>query len=261
MFDGEYASLQALSAMQEVKVPEPIKVVKLKDGGAIFVMENLEITGRLSGQSGVLGQQLARLHLKNEEIAQVELKQEKYVHKGQQIKAVHNFGFHTTTCCGYIPQDNTWTYTWQEFFSRKIEQQISMLESEYGDREARDLWSQLLPRLSQLFDGLGEIKPALLHGDLWSGNVAEDKNGPVIFDPASFYGHAEYDLSISSLFGGFGQQFFKSYFSVIPKAPGYHERLELYKVFHYLNHWNHFGEAYKESSLGALRAVVKSVSM
>lgn len=49
---------------------------------------------------------------------------------------------------------------------------------QYGDREARDLWSQLLPRLSQLFDGLGEIKPALLHGDLWSGNVAEDKNGP-----------------------------------------------------------------------------------
>lgn len=36
------------------------QVVKLKDGGAIFVMENLEITGRLSGQSGVLGQQLAR---------------------------------------------------------------------------------------------------------------------------------------------------------------------------------------------------------
>lgn len=75
-----------------------------------------------------------RLHLKNEEIAQVELKQEKYVHKGQQIKAVHNFGFHTTTCCGYIPQDNTWTYTWQvrlPDLERTIQHYITQCQEAY----------------------------------------------------------------------------------------------------------------------------------
>ena len=59
----------------------------------------------------------------------------------------------------------------------------------------------------------------------------------VVFDPASFYGHAEFDLSMAYVFGGFPPEFFRSYFSVIPKEQGFDRRLDLYKVFHYLNHW------------------------
>ena len=43
---------------------------------------------------------------------------------------------------------------------------------QYGDSQARQLWMQLLPKIPNLFNGL-MIKPALLHGDLWSGNAAE----------------------------------------------------------------------------------------
>ena len=48
-----------------------------------------------------------------------------------------------------------------------------------------------------------EVKPALLHGDLWSGNWAinSETNEPVIFDPASYYGHNEMELSIMTMFG------------------------------------------------------------
>ncbi|KAK7474331.1 hypothetical protein BaRGS_00034379 [Batillaria attramentaria] len=236
MFDGEAASLEALTSMQVVKVPAPIKVISLPKGGAVFVMENLEITSGLSQHAALLGEQLAK-----------------------EVQAVDKFGFDVSTCCGIIPQDNTWLDTWPELFARKIDQQISMAEEEYGDREARSLWSQVVPKLSTFFKDL-DIKPALLHGDLWNGNAAEDKDGPVIFDPASFYGHGEFDLAISNLFGGFGRRFFDSYFKVIPKAPGYQNRLELYKLFHYLNHWNHFGGGYQGSSIRTLQSVVKAAS-
>lgn len=59
----------------------------------------------------------------------------------------------------------------------------------------------------------------------------------VVFDPASFYGHSEFDLAIAGIFGGFNSQFYNSYFEVIPKEPGYEGRQLLYQLFHYLNHW------------------------
>lgn len=48
---------------------------------------------------------------------------------------------------------------------------------QYGDRELRELWPQLQRRIPSFFAGL-EIEPALLHGDLWSGNAAENEEGP-----------------------------------------------------------------------------------
>ena len=90
------------------------------------------------------------------------------------MKYVDRFGFDIDTCCGYYPQDNTWNDDWVKFYARKIEQQIQYLK---GDREASDLWSQVLPKLDTLFKDV-DVKPALLHGDLWSGNAAADQSGP-----------------------------------------------------------------------------------
>ena len=59
----------------------------------------------------------------------------------------------------------------------------------------------------------------------------------VVFDPASFYGHHEYDLGIAGMFGGFGSDFYNAYHKRIPKAPGFEKRHLLYKLFHNLNHW------------------------
>lgn len=59
----------------------------------------------------------------------------------------------------------------------------------------------------------------------------------MIFDPASFYGHHEFDLAIAGMFGGFDNQFYDAYHKLIPKAPGFAVRHKLYTLFHYLNHW------------------------
>lgn len=58
----------------------------------------------------------------------------------------------------------------------------------------------------------------------------------VVFDPASFYGHHEFDL-IPGTFGGFTKEFYDVYHKLIPKAPGFDARHKLYLLFNYLNHW------------------------
>lgn len=257
MFDGEFVSLDVIHAMDVVRVPKPIKVIDLPSGGAAFLMECLDIHG-LSKYSAKLGEQLARLHLLNAELEEKAKHGEKFVGRSQYYKYVDKFGFYTDTCCGYLKQDNTWKDTWLELYARKIDLQMELLNKNYRNNEARELWSQLLPKLSKFFEGL-EIKPALIHGDLWGGNVGETSSEPVIFDPASYYGHSEFDLSISKMFGGFGSSFFDSYHKLIPQAEGFRKRVDLYKLFHYLNHWNHFGSGYEGSTLSTLRTVLQYV--
>ncbi|KAK7106864.1 ketosamine-3-kinase-like [Littorina saxatilis] len=255
MFDGEAASLEKLYEMDVVKVPKPIKVITIPSGGAAFVMENLDITASLSAQAATLGEQMARLHMRNKEIADKEKKGESFVHKDSVVQSVKQFGFDVPTCCGYIQQSNAWESTWEKFYAGKIQEQIDMLPAE-DITAVNELWSQVVQKLPSFFTGL-DIFPALMHGDLWGGNAAEVADGPVVFDPASFYGHSEYDLAIARMFGGFSGKFFDSYFRIIPKEKGLGNRLELYKLFHYMNHWNHFGGGYKQSSLNTLRSLIQ----
>ncbi|XP_003376360.1 fructosamine-3-kinase [Trichinella spiralis] len=77
----------------------------------------------------------------------------------------------------------------------------------------------------RMFVNLPQIKPSLLHGDLWPGNVGETSNGAVAFDPASFYGHNEFDFGIATMFGQLPPKFFQGYRTVIPKERGEEERI------------------------------------
>ena len=93
-----------------------------------------------------------------------------------------------------------------------------------------------------------EPVPCLLHGDLWSGNMAALKHGvPVVFDPASYYGDAEAEFGIVDMFGGFSDGFHRGYASVKPFAEGFESRKHLYRLYHELNHFNLFGSSYAAS--------------
>uniref|UniRef100_H0Z8T5 protein-ribulosamine 3-kinase n=1 Tax=Taeniopygia guttata TaxID=59729 RepID=H0Z8T5_TAEGU len=193
MFEGEMASLEAILKTETIKVPKPIKVIDLPECSTVFVMEHLEMRA-VNRHSAQLGTQLADLHLYNQRLGEKLKKEGSTVGKGQgqtEVQFVDQFGFHTVTCCGYLPQVNDWHSDWVSFFTRqRIQPQMDMIEKKSGDREARELWAQLQLKIPSLFCDM-EIFPALLHGDLWGGNVAEDDSGPIIFDPASFYGHSE----------------------------------------------------------------------
>ncbi|UYV81824.1 FN3KRP [Cordylochernes scorpioides] len=150
MFDGELASLNAILKTGTVHVPKPIKqqqyplswvckaaalglsqfsaslqpllgmricgsvtkkfvkVLELpKEGGAILAMEYLGKLRGLSDHSRQLGTSLARLHLHN----MAKLGEQSSIHKDDN-EPVTKFGFEITTCCGYIPLDNSWSDSW-----------------------------------------------------------------------------------------------------------------------------------------------------
>ncbi|CAN9505640.1 unnamed protein product [Ophioblennius macclurei] len=259
MFDGEMAGLDAILKTQTVKVPSPVKVIELDKGGCVFVMEHVDMRG-LTKYSKHLGEQLADLHLHNKRLMEKVSEEQQTVGKGSgqsDTAVVEKFGFSVTTCCGYLPQENEWQNDWVSFYSQqRLQHQLNMVEKTYGDREARELWSKLQLKIPLLFKDTAVV-PALLHGDLWGGNVAECTDGPVIFDPACFYGHSEYELGIAGMFGGFNSSFYSAYHAKIPKSPGFEERNQLYQLFHYLNHWNHFGGGYRGSSVRIMKNLLK----
>ncbi|KAI4641635.1 hypothetical protein J4E93_007733 [Alternaria ventricosa] len=68
----------------------------------------------------------------------------------------------------------------------------------YEATSARVL-SHVIPRLLGALEENGrQIKPSLIHGDLWEGNVATDvSNGNIyIFDAGAYYAHHEMDLGM-----------------------------------------------------------------
>ncbi|MBT7937403.1 MAG: phosphotransferase [Nitrospina sp.] len=117
--------------------------------------------------------------------------------------------------------------------------------------------SKLYDRLENYLDISGE-KPALLHGDLWSGNYFPDKDQvPCIFDPAVYFGLREADLAMTELFGRLPQKFYDAYHEAFPLNPGYKERKDLYNLYHLLNHLNLFGGSYLASVEQVVRRYVK----
>ena len=117
--------------------------------------------------------------------------------------------------------------------------------------------SKLYDRLENYLDISGE-KPALLHGDLWSGNYFPDTDQiPCIFDPAVYFGLREADLAMTELFGRLPQKFYDAYHEAFPLNPGYEERKDLYNLYHLLNHLNLFGGSYLASVEQVVRRYVK----
>ena len=75
----------------------------------------------------------------------------------------------------------------------------------------------------------------------------------MLIDPAAYVGHAEADLAMTELFGGFPPDFYQAYREANPLEPGYEKRRDLYNLYQLLNHLNLFGQSY----LGAVLSVVE----
>ncbi|KAK8135980.1 hypothetical protein PG984_003920 [Apiospora sp. TS-2023a] len=100
------------------------------------------------------------------------------------------FGFPVTTFKGYIPVNNAWTDTWEEFFARQFKHEIAWEQSVRGadaemEQVAEEFFDKVIPRLLRPLQSEGRnINPVLCHGDLWHGNIEFDvaTQDPIMFD-------------------------------------------------------------------------------
>ena len=184
---------------------------------------------------------------------------------GRQLAALHrctssSFGFFEDNYIGSTPQKNLpLSSSWREFYyTCRLQYQFLLAEENgYVNAELRRCFDALGRRMDELVPDDSE-PPALLHGDLWAGNfLCIEGARPAIIDPAVYYGHREADLAMTLLFGGFGDSFYSAYAEAYPLNPGWQRRMELYKLYHLLNHLNLFGEGYYGQVLRTMQDLVR----
>lgn len=185
---------------------------------------------------------------------------------GKQFAALHrhsadHYGFFEDNYIGSTPQKNLpQSNSWKEFFLiNRLEFQYRLAEKNgYAGKELHTLFLRLEKEIDRLVPDDGE-PPSLLHGDLWSGNyLCTGNNIPAVIDPAVYFGHREADIAMTMLFGGFSETFYSSYNEAFPFTEDWERRMELYKLYHLLNHLNLFGEGYRGQVHSTLAFLVNS---
>ncbi|WP_194776432.1 fructosamine kinase family protein [Pararhodonellum marinum] len=155
-----------------------------------------------------------------------------------------HFGLNEDNYIAILPQINSRMVEWPDFFwTCRLEPLAGKAYYEgLIPKEILKSFQALQPKLSQL---MPKERPALIHGDLWSGNIlVNEKGDPALIDPAVYFGHREMDLAFSLLFGGFEESFYETYQEIFPMEPGFEDRVDLYNIYPLLVHLHLFGKSY-----------------
>ena len=163
---------------------------------------------------------------------------------GQQVAHLHrqsfeNYGWAGPTFIGRFAlpvstQSPDWYRFWRE---QRIEPLLKVCEARLGDFNTRCF--ALLDTYRPPTEG-----PALLHGDLWSGNVLMTSAGPALIDPSVWYGERAVDLAMMKLFGGFPARFWASYEALYPIPGTVRDAIPFYQLYYLLVHVHFFGRSY-----------------
>lgn len=181
---------------------------------------------------------------------------------GIQLTEMHRlksdkFGFYENNYIGSNHQINLPLYSnWTDFYwENRLLYQFKLAEKHgYVNSDFRKLFNQFESVYRNIIEGTEE-EPSLIHGDLWGGNYLVDESGnPVLIDPAVYYGHREAELGMTILFGGFDSDFYSAYNEAYPLFDGWKERLDIYKLYHVMNHLNLFGSGYLNQTLSIIKS-------
>lgn len=227
MFSAEAQGLALLRHTRTLRVPEVFAQADAADGQAGWMLQEwiAPFRGDTHACAARLGAGLAALH---------------------RAAAGAQYGLDHDNYIGFTPQLNRWHGDWTHFYrDRRLGPQIALADRNgWLTSEQRARFERLLDRLDDWLGGV-ERQPALLHGDLWGGNVLYDTTGqPVIIDPAVFYGDRETELAYGEWFGSFPPAMYSAYDETWPTPRDRADRRDLYILYHALNHLNHFGTRY-----------------
>lgn len=221
-FCCEVDGLKRLADAATIRGPKPLGV-GISGDVAFLVMQWIEI-GRISDFEA-FGVQLAQLHYRT---------------------ASRRIGLEQNNFLGATPQDNTPTESWVRFVQdRRIGFQLRRaVDRHLIDAINAKAVESVIDSLPETLRGRDE-STSLLHGDLWSGNYLFDHQGQaVLIDPAVYYGCREAEFGMLLLYGGCPQSFYDAYNNQWPLPSGWHDRCQVYVLYHLLNHLNLFGQAY-----------------
>lgn len=182
-----------------------------------------------------------------------------HIHAADLLAALHthtrdSYGFASDTLIGSLDQPNpqyeaSRRESWIDFFAEHRLMYLAELCVQKGQMPAklRDEIAQLCGKLGQYIDRLNP--PALIHGDVWGGNVLFDGDQVAGFvDPAIYYADPEIELAFTALFSTFDQAFYERYDELNGIRDGFWEvRKDLYNIYPLLVHVWHFGGSYVSS--------------
>lgn len=217
-FNHEASGLKAIGAVIDTPTPQYQGQI---DGDAYLVLNWLD-SGR--GSQYDLGRAVAVMHSQHQE----------------------RFGFVDNHETGTIKKDNSWNDSWVDFYLHQRLQPEVAAASEAGrwNRWRQEHFNAMCDRFSQYYSA-HQVVPSLLHGDLWAGNYMFLTDGtPALIDPDAVYGDPEFDLAMTTVFGGFEPAFYQGYASVLPLADGLDDRLYWYRFYYLCMHLILFGEMY-----------------
>lgn len=222
-YKAEAESLRHLHQTGKMSVPGIIYMGIIKEK-AFLVLDYIPMQPLDDECAYLLGKELASLH-----------------QWGDQLE----FGFDIDNFVGSTEQRNSWHRKWAPFFAdHRIGFQLKLAEERgmsFGNIE------QIVENVKILLNN-HHPKPSLLHGNFWHGNVAKTDNGPIVFDPAIYWGDREVDVASSQLFIHFPDAFYRGYNEIWQLDDGYEQRKDLYNLYHMLNHCLMFGGHYLEKT-------------
>ena len=222
LFEKEKKGLELIRKLELVQTPEIIDCYQENDRQ--FLLLEWITEGRRSPEFWKnFGAQLAEMHL---------LKTER-------------FGWHEWNYMGSIVQVNEPAIGWTDFF---IQQRIEPLLKQCSQHQLISIKDRL--KIEKLYNKFPEVfdpneKPCTVHGDLWSGNfLCNEKEQPVLIDPAAYYGHRSVDLAMTTLFGGFDTAFYEAYHYHYPFPLNYKDQWQVCNLYPLLIHLLLFGKSY-----------------
>ncbi|AKE52002.1 fructosamine kinase family protein [Kangiella geojedonensis] len=168
---------------------------------------------------------------------------------GKELAKLHSIpskraGLEEDNYIGLNPQENGLYQDWGSFFyEKRLKFQVEMVTSPRVRESFLEVLSNNRERLIRWLNEHCE-HASLVHGDLWSGNVMFDEQNVWLIDPAVYFGDREVDLAMTEMFGGFNHHFYDAYDDILPRSQEYGTKKVIYNLYHYLNHYNLFGDGY-----------------
>lgn len=163
----------------------------------------------------------------------------------QQMSPNEKFGFTENHQTKALVKDNSWNDSWRDFYvnQRLLPEVEVATERGRWNKWRQSHFDQMVKQFKHYYSA-HQVQPSLLHGDLWAGNFMFADHQPYLIDPDAVYGDREFDLAMTTVFGGFDQAFYQGYNAVYPMTPGINDRLPWYRFYYLCMHLVLFGESY-----------------